>query len=204
VSAPVQATFAAAANCFADLVQDIPATAWEGPGLGVWDLRALVGHTGRAVSTVATYLQRPAAEVRVPSAAHYYALFKQQGAADQSAVTERGRQAGAALGEQPAEAVRTLVQQTAAALSAATGDPVVETIAGGMRLSCYLPTRTFELTVHSLDIAAAIGVDLHLPPEALSDALHLAVDVGLILGDGHPLLRALTGRHPLQVDFSIV
>jgi uncharacterized protein (TIGR03083 family) len=200
----VRATFTAAARCFADLVQEIPATAWDGPGLGVWDLRALVGHTGRAISTVATYLQRPAAEVRVPSAAQYYALFKQQSGGDQSAVTERGRQAGAALGAEPAQAVRTLVQQTTAALDAVTGDALIETIAGGMHLSAYLPTRTFELVVHSLDIAAAIGADVTMPPAALSEALHLAVDVTLIRGDGELLLLALTGRHPLQVEFSIV
>ena len=34
-------------------------------------------------------------------------------------------------------------------------DPVISTIFGGMRLSDYLPTRTFELVVHGLDIARA-------------------------------------------------
>jgi uncharacterized protein (TIGR03083 family) len=200
----VHATFAAAAHCFAGLVEDIPPTAWNGPGLGVWDLRALVGHTSRAVSTVATYLRQPAERVRVASAARYYAQFKQQSAGNLSAVTERGRQAGAALGPQPALAVRTLVEETLGALEAVPDNPVIETIAGGMRLSAYLPTRTFELTVHSLDIGAATGIDVTPPAAALRESLHLGIDIALIYGDGHPVLRALTGRQPLPTGYSIV
>ena len=44
-------------------------------------------------------------------------------------------------------------------------DLVVHTIAGGMRVAAYLPTRTFELCVHGLDIAAATGVPVDLPHE---------------------------------------
>jgi uncharacterized protein (TIGR03083 family) len=200
----VQATFAAAAQCFAALVEDIPPTGWNGPGLGEWDLRALVGHTSRAVSTVTTYLKRPAAQVRVASAARYYAQIKQQTAGDLSAVTERGRQAGAALGPQPAPAVRTLVEETLEALEAVSDNPVIETIAGGMRLSAYLPTRTFELTVHSLDIGVATGIDVTPPAAALRESLRLGIDVALIYGDGHSVLRALTGRRALPSGYSIV
>ena len=204
VPSTVRSTFAGAARCFAGLVGHLPGTAWDGAGLGEWDLRSLVGHTGRAVSTVATYLQRPAAEERVPSAARYYALLRQQNVVDHSAVAERGRQAGSGLGPQPARTVHTLVEETLLALDAVTGDPLIDTFVGGMRLSAYLPTRTFELTVHSLDIAAASGLEVTLPPQALGDALHLAIDVALICGDGQTLLRALTGRRPLPNTYSIV
>lgn len=37
--------FLSAAERFADLVRRIPTTAWEGPGLGAWSVRDLVGHT---------------------------------------------------------------------------------------------------------------------------------------------------------------
>ena len=47
-------TFLAAAGTVADLVDAIPDTAWDGPGLGEWDLRALVGHTSRSLVTVVT------------------------------------------------------------------------------------------------------------------------------------------------------
>ncbi|MDQ0096006.1 hypothetical protein [Paeniglutamicibacter psychrophenolicus] len=42
------------------------------PGLGEWDVRALVGHTSRALLTVETYLARPAQAVDVASAAEYF------------------------------------------------------------------------------------------------------------------------------------
>src|SRR5262244_524873 len=40
---------------------------WDRPGLGEWDVRALVGHTSRALVTVETYLARPAAAADVAS-----------------------------------------------------------------------------------------------------------------------------------------
>ena len=41
---------------------------WSEPGLGEWDIRALVGHTSRSLVTVEVYLARPAASVEVASA----------------------------------------------------------------------------------------------------------------------------------------
>jgi hypothetical protein len=57
-SGPV-ATFASAARSFAVLVHDIPGDRWDGPGLGEWDLRSLVGHT----STVDALVSRVLAEL---------------------------------------------------------------------------------------------------------------------------------------------
>jgi len=39
--------FAEAARAYADLVAGITPEQWTAPGLGEWDLRALVGHTSR-------------------------------------------------------------------------------------------------------------------------------------------------------------
>src|SRR5664279_6315178 len=102
------ATFESAAGFFAELVETIPSTAWDGPGLGEWDLRSLVGHTGRSLSTVTTYLAKPAEAVVVQSTTAYYRWVVQQVGADPASVTERGRQAGIALGEDPPAAVRLL------------------------------------------------------------------------------------------------
>ena len=33
---------------------------WDAPGLGEWDVRALVGHTSRSLLTVEAYLGQPA------------------------------------------------------------------------------------------------------------------------------------------------
>jgi hypothetical protein len=57
--------FEEAAQAFVDLVGRVRGD-WDRPGLGVWDLRALVGHTARALVTVTTYLDRPAATARRP------------------------------------------------------------------------------------------------------------------------------------------
>ena len=44
---------------------------WTRPGLGEWDVRALVGHTSRSLLTVETYLARPAAGVELASPTDY-------------------------------------------------------------------------------------------------------------------------------------
>lgn len=64
--------YGAAARGFADLVRTIPADRFDGPGLGEWDLRALVGHTSRSLVTVITYLDLPAAHVDISGPEEYY------------------------------------------------------------------------------------------------------------------------------------
>ena len=48
----VRETFAEAARTFVALVARIPQNRWNGPGLGEWNLRSLVGHTSRSLVTV--------------------------------------------------------------------------------------------------------------------------------------------------------
>ena len=196
--------FAVAAHWFADLVDRIPTTAWDQPGLGEWDLRALVGHTSRSLITVDTYLDRPTEHIAVATPWDYYRVTSNLAAASPDAVVERGRQAGAALGDHPAQAIADLVDRV---LPRVTGedDPVIETIAGGMRLSDYLPTRTFELVVHGYDIAAAIDLTPPpLDPDTLAAALDLAGRIAIAAGTGDIVLRALTGRTSLPARFTVV
>ena len=198
------AAFESAAGFFVELVDTIPPASWDGPGLGEWDLRSLVGHAGRSLITVTTYLTRPTEVVDVPSAVEYYRWTVQQIGADPAGVAERGRQAGIALGDDPAAAVRLLRDDAVTALRQVDGDPIIETIAGGMHVSAYLPTRIFELTVHTLDIAAALGRVVAAPPEPLGDALDLAAKLALLKGDGEDLLLGLTGRRPLPTNYSVL
>lgn len=198
-------TYTAAAEAITDLVRRIPDDAWDGPGLGDWDLRSLVGHASRSFVTVSTYLRAPAEREDLASAVDYVARLREMaaglGAAD---VVERGRQAGRDLGDDPAAAVDALAR---AALSdiAAAGDPLITVIGGlGIRLSNYLPTRTFELAVHGLDIARAAAVELVLPDDVLEEATVLATRVGVALGHGETVLLALTGRTTLTEGFSVV
>ncbi len=87
-------------------------------------------------------------------------------------------------------------------LVAAADDPVITTAAGGMRLTDYLPTRTFELVVHGLDIAAAVSTPWSPPDDALAEAVALAGRIAVLRGDGTRLLRLVTGRE--DGDFSVV
>jgi uncharacterized protein (TIGR03083 family) len=197
-------TFLSAAAAVADLVDTIPSAAWDGPGLGVWDLRALVGHTSRALVTVVTYLGRPAAAEEIATPEAYYALVARAGGADPAAVAERGRAAGAALGADRASAFRALIVDATAALDRAGDDDLVTTVAGGMRLLAYLPTRTFELAVHGADIAAATGLPVTIPSAVLAESAALAARTAVEVGQGPVVLAALTGRSALPPGFSVV
>jgi len=197
-------TYASAAHAFADLVARLPQGRWAESGLGEWDLRSLVGHTSRALITVDAYLDKPADEAVVTSVAQYYVLSSQAASGvDPHAITERGRVAGRALGDDPAAAVRELVDRVLAKLAGAD-DSIIETIAGGMYTSVYLPTRTFELAVHSRDIARAAGIEAELPEAVVRAAALMATDIAVELGRGAEVLDALTGRVALPADFSVV
>jgi uncharacterized protein (TIGR03083 family) len=196
-------TYVAAARAVADLVARIPDDAWPGPGLGEWNLRELVGHTSRSLVTVVEYFDRPAErEVLHDPVEYYLAIATMLG--DQAAVLERGRQAGRDLGDDPAGRFAGLVEQAAAVVDRTDPDLVVHTIAGGMRAAAYLPTRTFELVVHGLDIAAATGLPFEPPAEAMEEAAGLAARVAARSGRGGDLLLALTGRRSLPAGFSMV
>ena len=119
-------------------------------------------------------------------------------------MAERGRQAGIALGDDPVAAVRVLRDDAVTAVRQVDGDPIIETIAGGMHVSAYLPTRFFELVVHTLDIAAALGRVVTAPAEPLGEALRLAAELALLKGDGEELLLGLTGRRPLPTNYSVL
>ena len=198
----VRETFAEAARTFVDLVNHIPQDRWDGPGLGEWNLRALVGHTSRSLVTVETYLGRPVETEEVPSPAAYYVAIA---GIDHAGVVGRGVAAGEALGVNPSEFVDDLAKRVLAQLDS-TANPLIHTAAGGMHLENYLPTRTLELVVHSLDIAAAVS-DIE-PPEfsdqLLGEVARVAATAAVLLGRGVEMMLALTGRGTLSPGFSIV
>ena len=73
----------------------------------------------------------------------------------------------------------------------------------------YLPTRTFELTVHTLDLVAALGGSVEVPaglagPIAACLSLAAAVAGARPGPDAGQLLLALTGRRGLPAGFSVI
>lgn len=196
--------FLAAADAVTELVARIPEAAYDGPGLGAWDLRALVGHTSRSFVTLLEYSGKKGTfEEEVPSPQEYYVIVAGMDTLGE-AVVERGVQAGRDLGEDPAAAYAELTERARRLLDSADLDRVVPTLLGGMRLRAYLPTRTFELIVHGGDIARATGLPFEPPPDALGESVTLAARVAVLLGHGEPLLEALTGRAPLPDSVRVV
>jgi uncharacterized protein (TIGR03083 family) len=205
VSSDGVATFGSAARSFAALIHDIHGDRWDGPGLGEWDLRSLVGHTSRSVITVSTYLAHAAEREDITTPHDYYARVNPAALGMAPAdIVERGRQAGRHLGNNPAATVDDLVSRVLDELSEA-GNPLIQVIGGaGIRLHTYLPTRTFELAVHGLDIARAIDISFALPPNVLEESTGLAARIAVAEGHGETVLMALTGRAELPPSFSIV
>lgn len=74
-----------------------------------------------------------------------------------------------------------------------------------MTLHNYVPTRTFELVVQSLDIARATGPE---PPafdnDLLADVVTLAARIAVTQGQGQQLLLALTRRSAWPADCCVV
>jgi hypothetical protein len=81
---------------------------------------------------------------------------------------------------------------------------LLTTLAGGMRLDDYLPTRTFELAVHTGDLATALGLPLEVPASAATQALRLVSELAVRSGQAGPLLLAATGRTGLPRGYSVL
>ncbi|WP_425842879.1 maleylpyruvate isomerase N-terminal domain-containing protein [Agrococcus sp. TSP3-2-1] len=191
--------FAVAAEDFVQLVRRVPPERLDGPGLGEWTLRELIGHTSRAITTVTAYLEHPEPEeLTIHSASEYLeVVLRQHG--DDEAILLRGRAAGAALGDELAAEIEAMRVEAATAIAAAGLDRCIAiggdaTIA--MRLGEYLRTRVFELTVHGIDIADAAGIAWAPAAAHVLDALHLAAANASARGTGIEALRLLTGRRP--------
>jgi uncharacterized protein (TIGR03083 family) len=193
--------FADAAEWFVGTVGQV-GDRWGEPGLGEWDVRALVGHTSRSFLTVEAYLAQPAAAVEVTSAVGYYQATRAIAAGP--GVAERGREAGRALGDDPAAAVGEIAARVGALVRGCDGSELLTSVAGGMRLADYLPTRTFELAVHTIDLAVALGLPTDVPASAARQTLGLVTALAVEDGSAAPLLLATTGRRALPAGFSVL
>ena len=195
-------TYLAAADAFADLVVRLPAEGWDGPGLGIWTRRELVGHVaGSALRQVPQVLANPAGHQEILSPEGYWA-FARAAPAGQS--VDDAPRTGDGLGDDPADLVWHLIGEAAAALATVGDLDLVETPAGGMRVADWIPTRTFELAVHGLDLARAARVPFQLPGDVLAEAAAIAARVAVVLGEGPLLLQALTGRTALPPGFTVL
>ncbi|MDP9073569.1 MAG: maleylpyruvate isomerase N-terminal domain-containing protein, partial [Actinomycetota bacterium] len=94
--------FGLAADALVSLVGQIGPTQWDQHGLGEWTVRDLVGHASRSLSTIEQYLANPPdPDQDLIDDPLPYLLALAAGVVDPAAVAQRGRDAGAALGEDP-------------------------------------------------------------------------------------------------------
>ncbi|MDO5500783.1 MAG: maleylpyruvate isomerase N-terminal domain-containing protein, partial [Propionibacteriaceae bacterium] len=147
--------FAAAAGGLGTVVENLAPTHLGAPGLGEWDVRALLGHACRAFLTIENYLaaaRDTPPELVLEGPADYFRAAL-AGMGDPAQVAQRGRDAGAALGEDPIGAARQIAERVSATVARSPDQAPVATPVGGMTLAGHLPTRAFELTVHGIDLA---------------------------------------------------
>ena len=167
---------------------------WTEPGLGEWDVRSLVGHTSRALLTVEAYVARPASSVVRPVAGRVllgHARRWRPGPTWRPGAGTRGRRSG----PDPAGAVAAIAARVVPLVAACSGEEVIETIAGGMRLADYLPTRTFELVAHTVDLASALGLPLDVPPGPALQALEMVSALrSLVTSPGRCCVQRWVGR----------
>lgn len=202
----VRTWFAQAAGGFTDTAGQITPDQFDEPALGDWSVRDLLGHTARAFLTIENYLttvpdHRPDDELLGP-VGYFRAALASIG--DPADVSARGVAAGAALGERPVEAALAIAARVRSLVEDTADDARVQTPVGPMRLVDYLPTRAFELTVHSLDLAQAIGTE---PGSDLERAARPAIELAAALAepqDAVHVLRAITGRGGLAEVFTVL
>ncbi len=199
----MRTVFRQAVDYYLFLVDQVPVDGWESAGLGVWTVRDLVGHTSRAMTTLERYCNQPGEQVEVETPVSYF-LRAMESIANPEDVAERGRQSGQDLGPDPAETVREIAGRVLVGLEQVSDDLVLALPVGGMRLIDYLPTSIFELVIHGLDLASAIGV-ANEPPRAPTEVtLHLLSDLALESGKPADLILAVTGRRSLPEGFNLV
>jgi hypothetical protein len=205
VDSPTSRTLTSAASWFLQVAAHAEGRLDEA-GLGAWNVRDLLGHTSRALATIESYLEADAArdiEVDLVDAAAYYRAT-QAALADGEAVTQRGRAAGVALGEDPLAALQGLATRVLERVRSAPEHAVMATPFGVMTLEGYLPTRIVELTVHTCDLAAALDLDAAVPTDAAAASFAVLGALAAGQGSAAPALLALTGRRPLPPGYSLM
>ncbi len=172
---------------------------WTKSALGEWTVRDLVGHALRAVTLVRTYRSDESSGAML-TASEYFVIARQS-IGDPAAVAQRGRDAGAALGDNPLAIARSEYNSTVAAINEIE---FVKTPVGPMIRDEYLRTRMVELVVHTNDLQRATGQEIAINEGATRIAIGLLGEVAIARGTGPTLLAAITGRSSLPPGFSVL
>lgn len=203
-SAYIRNCFDAAAQVFVGLVGAVPVSQLDNPGLGIWTVRDLIGHTSRALITIESYIGKVSTNGNIEGAIAYFVAVRNT-TIHPNEIAQRGIDAGKALGDNPASAVSEIANRVSRLVTSTSDKENLGTPWGNITFIEYLRTRSFELTVHSLDIARAAGL---IPPPELNTPILDACELAGLLAAHHPrsteILLALTGRSTLPEDIKVV
>ena len=196
--------FRSASEWFLTVAGMVTPDQWAGSGLGEWNVLELAAHASRAYLTIEQYLQ-PAGHIDVDSAAEY---FRQAipGPEVNADIAQRGRDEVGLLGEDPVGEFRSRADRAYRVVEQAPVGAVCVTRGGTLSLADFLATRVVELTIHTLDLTVALGLDdpaLAEPPEPASRVSLIVLAALAAQPSSGVLLRALTGRVPLPTGYSV-
>ena len=199
----IRETYLEAGEFFGRVVDQVDIDGWDAPALGEWCMRDLTGHTYRSFTTVLSYSAKPGDKVELERPVDYF-LKALDGLADPKQVAERGRAAGLEIIDDPKMMVRGFGMYVKNKLEELDDDHIMATPVGGIRLIDYLPTRTFELIIHTMDLAIALGVNDEPPESGLEATIQILGQLALYRGHAPSLILAATGRHVLSEGFSVI
>ena len=199
----IRETYLAAGDFFAGVVDQIAIDGFEGPALGEWCVRDLIGHTYRSFTTVLSYSAKAGDKVELERPVDYFLKIFESHAGSKLGA-ELGRAAGLEIIDDPKMMVRGFAMYVKNKLDELSDDHIMATPVGGIRLIDYLPTRTFELIIHTLDLAKAVGVDDEPPSAGMDSTLQILGQLALQRGHAPDLILAATGRHSLPDGFSVI
>ena len=199
----IRDTYLEAGEYFASIVDQVDIDGWDGPALGEWCIRDLAGHTYRSFTTVLSYSLKPAAKVDLQCPVDFF-KEAQKALADPKHVAERGRAAGLEIIDDPRMMVRGFAMYVKNKLEELPDDFILGSPMGGIRLIDYLPTRTFELIIHTMDLAKAVGVESDPPESGVEATIEIMGQLALYRGYASDLILSATGRAQLPAGFSVL
>lgn len=182
-----------AADAFLNLVRLIRPNDWETAALGSWSVRDLVGHTSRALLTVEQFAATQPESITLRDSVDYY-LHAFSGLGTNIHIAERGVQTGKELGPDPLASITRLHHRVMQLLESLPENHSMDTRVGGIRLSDYLPSRTTELLIHSLDLSSVLAIEFKPPGDALKDVLLLLADLAIANEQAMDFMMLACGR----------
>ena len=199
----IRETYLEAGEYFASIVDQVDIDGWDSPALGEWCIRDLAGHTYRSFTTVLSYSLKPADKVDLRRPVDYF-QEAQKTLDDPKHVAERGRAAGLEIIDDPRMMIRGFAMYVKNKLEELPDDFILGSPFGGIRLIDYLPTRTFELVIHSMDMAKAVGVESDPPGSGMETTIEIMGQLALYRGYASDLILSATGRGRLPEGFSVL